>query len=220
MEMFKKLLSFILGLFVKEKTEKINEVIIDDNIPCLDDSSIVKNLAISEKWFSGWKRDQKDVQEIVVHGTGGGSSAKALMNWMLSGERATWYKQGIGLFHFIIDRDGTIYQIADIMKWFYHSSSGKHDKLTIGIECMNPDSNNKGDYTDAQYESLAWLSLDYLLKLYPVNRIVSHDYNFNTYSQGRKNCPGNFDWKKLEQAMTDRGVKFSEIITEAYKINV
>ncbi len=156
---------------------------------------IIKRFDVTEKWHPGFKRNL-GINEIVVHGTGGGSSAEALMNWIISGERQESYQDGIGLFHFIIDYDGTVYQIAPVDIWFYHSSCMGHDALTIGVELMNKSVVNKNEYTEQQYIALS--NLIYKFAFMSENfRIVGHDYNGLYYSHLVKGCPGNFDFEKL-----------------------
>ena len=151
--------------------------------------------------------DRKDSPtEIVIHGTGGGASAAALIDWMRSGERAKDYSRGIGLFHYLNDFDGSITEIIDPKKWVYHSTSGQHDALTIGIENMNKSPHNDNGYTDKQYTALFEL-IDELMKKYSIKSIVGHGYNGKKYSNLDKNCPGNFDWQKLGKHLSDKGVR-------------
>ena len=148
------------------------------------------------------------VNEIVLHGTGGGSNAQSILKWMMSGERGDEYKKGIALFHALVDTNGDIYQIIDTNKWVYHSSSGAHDKETIGIECLNTTSGNTGDINEEQYSAL----LEYiqmLLNKYLITRIVGHDFNDLKYSKKTKGCPGpKFQWDKIKSYLTDNGYTF------------
>lgn len=163
--------------------------------------SIVIDKQIREKYRAGWinKYRKKDIDEIVIHGTAGGTSIDGLLSWMFGGERAKEYNQGIALFHYGIGQDGRIVEVLDPAYWVYHSSSGWHDKKTVGIELMNPDKANALPYTDAQYKALFELIFDHLVPLYPsITRIVSHNFNQQKYSGYGKQCPGQgFDWNKL-----------------------
>lgn len=174
---------------------------------------IAKRFEVSMKYHNGWHRPIDDIEEIVIHATPG-KSATGLLNWMLKGERSGQYKKGIALFHFLIDPTGLVYQIAPINRWYYHSSSGKHDKVTIGIEILNSDVNNEGDFTGYQYEGLEHLIFDTLFRsCINIGRIVSHDYNNNTYSGNRKGCPGkNFDWDKIHNMFIMRNIDVLPII--------
>lgn len=166
-----------------------------------------KNLTIREKYNSGLDRVQNGkeviVNEIVVHGTGGGSSADAMIKWMMSGERKAEYVKGIALYHYLVDFDGGITEIIDPKKWVYHSSSGAHDMRTIGIEMMNSDPQNRNPYTDAQYKALNELVIELLKANSIIDTIVGHGQNAKKYSSAYKNCPGkNFDWKKIADELT------------------
>ncbi|HUT63049.1 MAG TPA: N-acetylmuramoyl-L-alanine amidase [Anaerolineae bacterium] len=150
--------------------------------------------------YDGLPRNPDEIDEIVIHGTGGGT-AKGIIKWMSSDtcERKENYKKSIGLFHYEIDRNGDIYEIMHPdYRWAYHSGSGKHDRKTIGIELVNPSAGNKDDYTDEQYDSLIVL-IKKLTDSFEVRRIVSHDFNRKKYSNIEpKPCPGPlFDWNRI-----------------------
>lgn len=140
------------------------------------------------------------IREIVVHGTAcnGYYSIANFLKWMLSGEQAANYNQGIALFHYLISREGEIVQVIDPKYVVYHSLSGLHDWETVGIELMALDVANAGTYTDAQYTALAGLC-DRLMRQNPLCRqIVSHNHNGLTYSRQGKSCPGPaFSWTRL-----------------------
>jgi hypothetical protein len=143
-------------------------------------------------------RENNDITEVVIHGTGGGLSAKGIINWMLGGERASQYVKGVALFHYEIDLNGDVYQILDDKYWVWHSTSGKHDKNTIGIELVNTSSENKGGYQIEQYEALIKV-LKLLLPKYPITKIGGHGAVQKKFSGGYKLCPGHlFDWGMLE----------------------
>ena len=150
------------------------------------------------------ERKLEDVTEIVIHHTAGDGSWKALKNWILSDtcERKAMFKKFVALTHFYIDKDGTINQIYFLDRWTYHSCSGKHDKQTVGIEMVH----SKGEFKEAQYNSLADL-IQHITTICPVKTIVSHDYNYMTYSKKAKGCPGNdFKWGKLDEMLKARGI--------------
>ena len=170
---------------------------------------IIKNRTIREKYHQGFNRT-KDISEIIIHGTGGGSSSKGLMRWMLNGGRAREYRRGVALFHYIIDFDGKVIEIIDTDRWVYHSSSGIHDEVTIGIELMNPDFANNAAFTNEQYNSLHSLIFDVLLYKYPtIDTIMSHNRAKQKYSGGTKQCPGpEFSWDRLEDEMEFRNLSY------------
>lgn len=160
------------------------------------------------KLYPCFGRNLKDISEIVIHGTGGGTNAASLLRWILAGERAEEYKKGIGLFHYLIDRDGTIYKLYSLEKWMYHSSSGQHDKCTVGIELMNPSTNNQVEYTVEQYKSLAEL-VKAANGLATIKTIVGHGFNKQKYSGLYKVCPGRFDWFNFGEILDKMGMSFT-----------
>lgn len=166
---------------------------------------VVVNPTIRRIYMEGFPRPAGIVNEIVVHGTGGGQSAAGIIRWMEQGERAAQYRQGIALFHDLVDRDGTIHNIIDHARWVYHSGSGNHDRETIGIELVNPMAGNAGPYTDDQYDALGERILE-IMETYPITAIAGHGYNQTKYSRKPKACPGEaFDWERLYDWLLDEG---------------
>jgi N-acetyl-anhydromuramyl-L-alanine amidase AmpD len=170
--------------------------------------------AIREKWHAGHGRPGPP-NEIVIHGTGGGGTYK----FVLDGGRAQEYKRGVALFHYLIASDGVITEIISPDRWVYHSSSGRHDERTIGIELENKSANNAQAYTDAQYASLFALVFDELMVRYKIKRLVSHNFNGLKFSDQGKACPGKgFDWKLLSEEMKVRGIEAVRNDSEEYII--
>jgi hypothetical protein len=167
---------------------------------------IIQDYSVIDKWFEGWSRNVNTIIEAVIHHTDGGGNVETLKNWMLNRERTDQYKKGIALFHYAIDKKGSIWEVAPLSRWFYHSSSGKHDEYTIGIELIH----KSGQFTEKQYDSLFYL----LFETFPkwcknYNHIVSHDYNYNKYKSRTKNCPGpEFDWDRLKLEINKRKLNF------------
>lgn len=162
-----------------------------------------KDLRIYEKFFEPiseeFERNLDLIYEIVLHGTAGGRTASGMLRWMLTGERAKEYRRGVALYHDLLDRNGDVYAIIPYHYWVYHSSSGKHDKRTIGIEMINPEKDNDSEYTNEQYEGL-FKHIEYLLSVIPsIKSIVGHGSNKLKYSGKYKECPGNFDWDRLQK---------------------
>ena len=177
---------------------------------------VIVNESIRAKYHEGFKRMDDDKQpvpisEIVIHGTGGGAGVDSLIKWMMNGERASEYGRGIGLFHYVIDYDGKIYEIINPDKWVFHSSSGIHDRCTIGIEHMNPDKKNGRPYTKEQYDASIDL-IQFLMKENDIKTIVGHTQNTLKYSGPqyvKVPCPGNFDWSKLTDNLKALGFTYT-----------
>jgi hypothetical protein len=174
-------------------------------------SKVIKE--IREKYNQGFVRKNSDVTEFVIHGTGGGSSAMGLIKWMLSGERAAEYSRGIALFHYLLDKDGTSYNIIDPVNWVYHSSSGDHDIHTIGVELVNSSATNSDSYTESQYINLAKLIFDTVKKFPNIKTITTHGYLISKYSGKSKTCPGNiFNFNKLNLELKNLGIVASSSV--------
>jgi len=171
---------------------------------------IKKDTIIRSKFHKGKSRTAwlGKVKEIVVHGTGGAGT----LNWVRSGGRAREYYKAVALFHYLIQRDGTIWEIIDPDRWVYHSCRGSKDKNAIGIEMVNTAYDNSDEYTEEQYESLNWLMFEYLMNRYPdIKVIMSHKRAWQKNSRGRrwKECPGpGFDWRKIEDYMKFHNIKY------------
>lgn len=169
---------------------------------------IKKEKVIREKYTEGHKRT-KPVKYLVVHGTGGGRSAENLLAWMRNPnqKQQARYRRGVALFHYIIDRDGTVIEIIDPHNWVYHASIGKMDAGTIGVELLNPHRDNRSEYTQEQYQSLVEL-YDHLKGMFPLQKIFSHRYAKQVLGGGKKkNCPGNFDWDKFQEMIAEQTEK-------------
>jgi hypothetical protein len=186
--------------------------------------NIINNDDIFKKYFKAvsekFKRTNEDITEIVIHGSGGHDTAKGIIDWMAAGgllpdgsNRIENYKKGISLFHSEIDRNGDLYNILSPLYWCYHSSSGRHDKCTIGIELVSAYPDNKGIFTYQQYDSLFEI-IDSYKGIFPIKTIVGHGFNKKKYSDEYKNCPGvYFEWNKLQKKFD-----LKQIANECYEI--
>ena len=175
---------------------------------------IIVDTRIRKRFFEGKKRD-KPPNKIVLHGTaGGGRGGKVgepggLYNWMLSGERGEEYKRGVGLFPFLIERDGDIIELLNADLWVYHSGIGAEDSETIGIELVNRKRENAGVYNADQYESLEFL-LSILLEKYPIETIWGHSAILmdRRVKVNRTPCPGQeFEWSRLHDYFDRKQIK-------------
>ncbi len=144
--------------------------------------------------WCGFERSIGDITRIVVHGTAGGGT----LNFMKNGG-AGRQDDKIGLFHYLIEKNGEIIQLVEDLEWCYHSSSGQKDRNSIGIELLKLKSNNGDVPTTKQYEALQDLII--LLKAdFNLDQIMSHDYSRKFYSnKPPKPCPGTFDWNLLKK---------------------
>lgn len=162
---------------------------------------------IRNTFHKGFSRLLVTPNEIVIHGSGGGGT----LNWMRGGGRAADYYKGVGLFNYLIEQDGAVWEILPPSRWAYHSCRQSADRRAIGIELVNPGRLNERPYTAKEYESLAWLIGDYLMPPYPIRKIIGHGQAWKEATAGRrtKSCPGAFNWTTLGTALTERGITFS-----------
>lgn len=146
------------------------------------------------------ERGGKDIDTIVLHHTAS-NDGKGDLAWMRNP------KSQVSA-HYMLDRDGKIYQLVNDQKRAWHAGAGElHGVPTdvngrsIGIEIVN-DGSGKTPFTDAQYKSLTQL-VGYLKQEYkvPMNNILGH--KDVAVPKGRKNDPAaNFDWARLRKGIS------------------
>jgi len=178
----------------------------------MDDDFIHRDMSVRELYKKGWekRKRKKQLNEVVLHGTAGGITTDSMLKWMAGGERAREYNRGIGLFHYLVGREGEVVEVIDPDYWVYHSGSGWHDKCTVGIELINPSKLNDMPYTAKQYEALEKLIFGVLLAKYDISKITSHRYNSIIYRRRyHKRCPGiGFEWPEIDEMLSARGLNF------------
>ena len=109
--------------------------------------------------------------------------------------------------HYMLDRDGKIYQLVGDEKRAWHAGVSALNGVptdvngrSIGIEIVNDGSGNT-PFTEAQYKSLNQL-VGHLKQRYdvPMKNIVGHKEV--ALPRGRKTDPApNFDWNRLRNAI-------------------
>ncbi len=127
--------------------------------------------------------------------------------------------------HYIIHRDGQIYELVNEKRVAYHAGKGKLpfspafennlNSHSIGIEMtaigsekdmlmfMSKESYAKIDkkllgFTESQYKSLNWLLKDIMSRNPAVKNIKEHVIGHSDYAPTRRTDPGElFDWKKI-----------------------
>lgn len=193
---------------------------------------IIKDEIIRKKFKGGhqWMNGQKlvfdegfertmDVGWFVIHGTAGGGTLNWVRNADPNSPRGQRYARGVALFHYLIERDGTVHEIIDPSKWCLHASIWKLDSGTIGVEMVNPDWGNKDDYTDEQYNSLLELynylrggdypDMDVMLSHNRCKQKVNYEMKGLTPPRVAKACPGpGFDWNVWRKTVGNDGWDF------------
>ena len=154
---------------------------------------------IAEHYTEGFARSQP-LRWLVIHGTGGGGLLPWVRTAYLRPNSAQFrnYRNGIALFHYGIERRGTVSRFIRDDRWVYHASIGQLEHGTIGVENENLSRDNSGPYTIEQYQSLATLCAFLFREHATLCEIVSHLY-CQQYISGlpkTKPCPGaGFDWR-------------------------
>ncbi len=98
--------------------------------------------------------------------------------------------------HYVINREGEIYQLVADKNIAYHAGvsqmpDGRRsiNEFSLGIELMNTE---KDKYTDDQYQALSEL-IAYLKKKYKIDYVLGH----SQIAPGRKTDPWNFDYSRI-----------------------
>lgn len=135
-------------------------------------------------------RSTYSVHDIVVHHTA--SSLQGAINRF---KTSSGQSQPNPSAHFIIDRDGTRYQMVDTADMAYHSADYFENLVSIGIEHVRlwgsgPGTAGYEPITDAQYQSshelCTILAADNGFPL-TSDHVWPHNHFYNT------TCPGDFD---------------------------
>lgn len=103
--------------------------------------------------------------------------------------------------HYLLDRGGKIYRLADESDRARHAGVGAHpytgvrrlNDTSIGVELIG--SYDSG-YTEGQYEFLARLIVD-ITGRHPVQYVLGHRH----IAPDRKTDPWNFNWKHMQEIM-------------------
>ncbi|WP_224370495.1 peptidoglycan recognition protein family protein [Hyalangium versicolor] len=145
-------------------------------------------------------RKGMDIDTIVIHHTASNNGAADLAH--MKDPKAEVSA------HYMVDRDGKIYQLVNDTKRAWHAGKGElHGEPTdvngrsIGIEIVN-DGSGKTAFTEAQYKSLTQL-VGFLKQEYkvPMDNIVGH--KDVAVPKGRKSDPAaNFDWTRLRKGIS------------------
>jgi len=144
-----------------------------------------------------------DIDAIMLHHTAGSTA---------SGAASALNSRGLSA-HYVIDKDGTIYQMVGDEKRAYHAGGGSirgdgrdiNDR-SIGIEIVNL-GDGKDKYTEAQYKALEKL-VPHLAQKYkiPVKNIVGHSQTGNPDRPASRPEPSrNFDWNRIRKSVNGGG---------------
>ncbi|MFC4163207.1 N-acetylmuramoyl-L-alanine amidase [Epilithonimonas zeae] len=154
---------------------------------------------------------------IVLHYTAGGtieSNFRYFNNLYLESQRATLKKQSSlnVSAHFLVDRDGTVYQLVDPELFARHTIGLNY--CAIGVENIG---SKAQPLTDKQVEANAEL-VRYLAKKYPIEYLIGHS-EYGVFRNSKlwketdpryftgKEDPGAGFMKKVREKLTDLKLK-------------
>lgn len=174
---------------LKSKTENVQPKITEEEKK-ESDGKIVSRLI---SW--GYeKANNRKISSIIVH-----SSYNALGGDPYDVDKIFQeYKQYGVSAHYLIARDGTIYNLVEEKNIAYHAGVSKLpdgntnvNAVSVGIEMVNT---LDGKYTNDQYQSLNDL-ISSIKKKYSIKYILGHD----DIAPGRKTDPWGIDWSKVQK---------------------
>jgi AmpD protein len=167
----------------------------DENEKSEEESEAIGKPSIKQDLvnFGHQKSSGRSIDTIIIH-----SSYDALGDepYNYSGLVGIYHQYGVAA-HYLIDREGQIYQLVRDRDIAYHAGQSQVpdgrtsvNKFSLGIELMNT---KEDEYTKKQYYSLNQL-LNYLEDQYSIKYILGHD----DIAPDRKTDPWNFDWDKID----------------------
>ncbi|NOK19953.1 peptidoglycan recognition protein family protein [Corallococcus carmarthensis] len=187
------------GYYGEQTAAALKKALTKTTPPPTEPGKFTKPTVISAPSPNSDSRNGADIDAIVLHHTGTNNGAGD-MAWMRNPDSKVSA-------HYMLDRDGKIYQLVGDTKRAWHAGKGElHGVPTdvnarsIGIEIVN-DGSGKTAFTDAQYKALTQL-VGYLKQEYkvPANNIVGH--KDVAVPKGRKDDPAaNFDWARLRKGI-------------------
>ncbi len=143
--------------------------------------------------FGQEKRNSRLIDTIVIHSS---YNALGADPFSVSGIIKEYQEYGVAA-HYLIDREGMIYQLVEDKNVAYHAGlssvpDGRKgvNEFSLGIELVNTKTEQ---FTDKQYSALNSL-LQSLKSKYPIKYVLGH----NQIAPGRKDDPWNFQWDRLK----------------------
>lgn len=204
-ELVRSALESLFAFLFKKAKEGLSKVKLPEPEPIIPEfeEEIVDVIKIPVKepvkvtWVNGVEhhssRRGADISAIVIHHTGKppgtkDATLKQTVSWAKNADSKISY-------HYVIDRDGEIYQLVKEAEKAWHAGRSKYNGksdwnvFSIGIALVS-DGEDDG-YTDEQYKSTVFVS-KMLQKKYDFTNewIVGH----KTIAPERKHDPADFNW--------------------------
>jgi len=154
--------------------------------------------------FGHRKTPSRTIDVVVVH-----STFNALGGEKYNKEKiiSQFRRYGVAA-HYLIDRDGSIYQLVPDLHVAYHAGKSKLpdgssnlNSRSIGIELMNDTIDVP---TEQQYNALIQLT-ELLCTRFPVQFFVRH----SDIAPDRKTDPWNTDWELILNRLAERNLLFT-----------
>lgn len=139
------------------------------------------------------KATTRKIDTIIIH-----SSYDAIGDkpYSVSGVIAEYKTYAVAP-HYLIDREGNIYQLVSDVNIAYHAGESKMpdgrtgvNNFSLGVEMLTT---KKDKLTQEQYASLKFLIAN-IKEKYKITAVLGH----NQIAPGRKDDPWNFEWVKLK----------------------
>jgi hypothetical protein len=189
--------------------------------------NIIIDNSFRDKYGNGHDRNGIKPRIIALHSTAGGESVPAMLRWMVRDggimkngtKREKDYYDQIGVTHYDIDYDGTIYNTIDTEFWTYGTQAKDDEKAIISIEIMKPDDYNAVLPKDSQYQALAELIHDLMDSFQEINVLRTHDYYRKKLGIAPKPCPGAMEWDRLISLCAVDNVRLYQKGSEEFELS-
>lgn len=158
--------------------------------------------------FGHRKTTSRNIDVVVVHSTFNASGGEKYNKEKIISQ---FRRYGVAA-HYLIDRDGSIYQLVADLHVAYHAGKSKLpdgssnlNSRSIGIELMN---DTIDEPTEEQYDALIKLT-EALCDRFPVRFFVRH----SDIAPDRKTDPWNTDWQGILNRLAERKLQFTMVTT-------
>ena len=142
--------------------------------------------------FGYEKRSMRNIDTVIIHSS---YNALGADPYSVNGIIDEYRQYGVSA-HYLIGRDGTVYQLVADKNVAYHAGISRVpdgrtgvNEFSLGIEMINT---KAGEFTAEQYGALNGL-LSLLKNKYDIRYVLGH----NQISPGRKDDPWNFKWSSI-----------------------
>lgn len=169
----------------------------------MNDNGILKSSKIIVKQYSSIEHGSlNSVHAIVIHQTGA-STAKSTFNSYITGKNGA---------HFLIDKDGQIYQTASLKKRCYHVGP------RIRSKCLTIDSNTCDSAMLAKIKSMGWTNRINTINTYEREKNYPDRYPVNNDSIAIELVGKDVSAKKYEAVTAQQNTSLQWLVGELYSL--